>query len=120
MTTLDQLKQTTPEFFKAHADNLATLSMLDNTLLGQGFIIMTGANAIQPELRPHTEGRWLLSSARPCPIVKAQRFNQETAEALAAGIKNGHGTQARAVHIRDALSEAIEKHEALIKELALN
>jgi hypothetical protein len=51
--------------------------------------------------------------------VKAQRVNQETAEALAAGIKNGHGTQARAVHIRDALQEAIKNHEALIKELAL-
>jgi hypothetical protein len=119
MSTLDHLKETTPEFFKAHADNLAALKMLDNTLLGQGYIIMTGANAIQPELIPHTEGRWLLSSARPCPIVKAQRFNQETAEALAAGIKNGHGTQARAVHIKDALSEAIENHESLIKELAL-
>jgi hypothetical protein len=80
------------------------------------------AEKIAPSAHPITEvteGRWLLSSARPCPIVKAQRFNQETANALAAGIKNGHGTQARAVHIRDALSEAIENHEALIKELAL-
>ena len=119
MNTLESLKQSTPEFFKAHADNVAALDMLENTLLGQGYIIMIGSNAIQPELQPHIEGRWILSSARPCPIVKAQRFNQETADALAAGIKNGHGNQARAVHIREALTQAIADFEQLTKELAL-
>lgn len=119
MSTLESLKQSTPEFFKAHADNLAARDMLDGVLLGQGFIIMINDNAIQPELAPLDGNRWILKSATPCPIAKAQRFEQDTAERLAAGIKNGHGTQARAVHIREALTQAIADFEQLTKELAL-
>lgn len=119
MNTLESLKQSTPEFFKAHADNLAALDMLKGVLLGQGYIIMINDSAVQPELAPlDTDNKFILKSGTLCPIAKAQRFDKETAEKLAAGMQNGHGHHARAVHIRDALVQAIADFEQLIKELA--
>lgn len=122
MDTLESLKQSTPEFFKAYDDNLAALRGLSNILLGQGFIVMINDMAVRPELTIkegiQRGGHYVLTSATACPIASAPRFTKQDAERLAAGIKNGNGAIGRAVHIRHALSDAIVKHEALIKELA--
>lgn len=118
MNSLEKLEKACPAFFKAYADNVEALDKLDGVLLGQGHIIMTGENAIKPELIKQADG-YQLDGAEVCAIIQAPRFNQSDAEKLAAAIKNGHGERARAVHIRDALAAAIDIQRDIIKTLAL-
>lgn len=116
MNSLQKLEKACPAFFKAYADNIKALSQLDGVILGQGHI-MAGENAIKPALEKQADG-YQLDGAEVCAIIQAPRFEKESAETLAASIKNGHGMQARAIHIRDALAAAIDIQRDIIKTLA--
>jgi hypothetical protein len=111
MSTLDTIS-------KRHAANLEALQALDGVLLGQGYIIMAGDLAIQPELAHQPGGKWLLTGATPCQVTEAPRFDIDTAATIAISIKNGAGIPGRHVHIRQALLEEVERLKILIVAIA--
>lgn len=118
MSTMQSMHAAMPEIFRDHANNIRALKMLDGILLGQGHIIMCDSLAIDPILAPADGGKFELIRAYPCAISNAPRFDEATAEKIAAAIVNGRGTRGRAVHVRDALLNAIAEHYQLEKKLA--
>ena len=116
MKLLNELRQAAPEFFEAHEANKRALAALDGVLLGQGHIIIVGDIAMKPEM-VREAGGWRMVDARPCKLAEAPQYSKGAAEMLAAEMVNGNDERGRAVHIREALGNAIASTEAIIKSL---
>jgi hypothetical protein len=116
MSNLDLLREAAPQFFETHEANKRALAALDGVLLGTGHVIMVGDLAIKPKM-VREAGGWRLVEASPCKLAEAPRYSQESAESIAAALANGHNTKGHAVHIAEALSNAIAATEAIIKSL---
>ena len=117
MSNLDLLREAAPQFFETHEANKRALAALDGVLLGQGHIVLIGELAIKPKMEREAGG-WRLVEATPCKLTDAPQYSQESAEKIAAAISNGNDTKGHAVHIREALSNAIAASEAIIITLA--
>ena len=116
MNRLKQLRDAAPEFFTVHENNKRALAALDGVLLGQGHVVMVGDLAIRPTMEREAGG-WRLVDATPCKLAEAPQYSQASAEAIAAALGNGNNTRGHAVHIREALGNAIAATEAIIKSL---
>jgi len=119
MSNLDLLREAAPQFFESHEANKRALAALDGVLLGNGHVIMVGDLAIKPALMRKVGG-WLLMDATPCKLTDAPQYSKESAESIAGQLANGNDEKGRAVHIREALGDAIAATEAIIKKLAEN
>ena len=119
MTNTNLLNQLAPAVMAAHENNKRALAALDGVLLGDGHVILVGDLAIKPMMR-RAPGGWQLISATPCRLAEAPQYNQVAAEAIAVQLANGNNQRGRAVHIRQALNEAISTTEAMIKSLQLH
>ena len=117
MSNLDLLREAAPQFFETHEANKRALAALDGVLLGQGHIVLIGELAIKPKM-VREAGGWRLVEASPCKLTDAPQYSQESAEKIAAAVSNGNDTKGHAVHIREALSNAIAASEAIIITLA--
>jgi hypothetical protein len=119
MSNLDLLRDAAPQFFETHEANKRALAALDGVLLGNGHVIMVGDLAIKPTMERVGDG-WRLIDATPCKLTDAPQYSQESAESIAGQLANGNDTKGRAVHIREALGDAIAATDAIIKKLAEN
>jgi hypothetical protein len=119
MSNLDLLREAAPQFFETHEANKRALAALDGVLLGNGHVVMVGDLAIKPTMMRKTGG-WLLIDAAPCKLTDAPQYSLESAENIAGQLGNGNDERGRAVHIREALGDAIAASEAIIKKLAEN
>ena len=120
MSNLDLLREAAPQFFETHEANKRALAALDGVLLGQGHVILVGDLAIKPKMAMIENGRWRLVDASPCKLTDAPQYSQESAESIAGQLANGNDEKGRAVHIREALGNAIAATEDIIKKLAEN
>lgn len=116
MSRLELLRDAAPEFFAVHENNKRALAALDGVLLGNGHVVMVGDLAIRPTMEREAGG-WRLVEATPCKLAEAPQYSQASAEAIAAALGNGNNTRGHAVHIREALGNAIAATEAIIKSL---
>lgn len=118
MINTDLLNQLAPTVMAAHENNKRALAALDGVLLGDGHVILVGDLAIKPMMQ-RAPGGWQLIRATPCKLAEAPQYNQVAAEAIAGQLANGNNERGRAVHIRQALTDAIASTEAIIKSLQL-
>jgi hypothetical protein len=117
MSKLDLLRDAAPEFFAVHENNKRALAALDGVLLGNGHVVMVGDLAIRPTMEREAGG-WRLIDATPCKLTDAPQYSQASAEVIAGQLGNGNNERGHAVHIREALGNAIAATEAIIKKLA--
>lgn len=98
-SAIEQVKVT----FKRRIEELEhAQGMLQNVLLGAGWIVRNGVVTITYDV---VENKAI--NARPCGVEMCRRFSKEDAEAVAASTFNGNGEPAKAVHVTQAVEEAL-------------
>lgn len=106
------------EFEEAAQEHRAALAGYQNVLLGEGYIIYINGFGINFDAQPAPNNMRLLNNPRPCGILGGiQMFNQENAIQLAAGVRDGNGQVAQAIHIADAHRDRIADLERQIQVL---
>lgn len=91
------------------------LSSLQGVLLGHGYVVRCQGLTLAFDVNQVTK---VASAPRTCPLRSAPRYTKQDAETLAAAVKNGNGARGQAVHIVDALKEAIAELDNLLAQLA--
>lgn len=54
---------------------------------------------------------------RPCPPHKARSFTWQQAKTIAANVRNGNGVRGEAVHVIQAVTEALDAQKAVLATL---
>lgn len=96
------LEEVTATFKRRIAELEHAQGMLQNVLLGAGWIVRNGVVTITYDV----EGNKAVNP-RPCGAERCRRFSKEDAEAVAASTFNGNGEPAHAVHVTQAVEEAL-------------
>ena len=82
---------------------------LQRALLGQGYIVRCQGLCLAFDI---DAGR--VSNPRTSQPQMATRFSQRDAEAVAADVKNGNGTPGEAVHVSQAIADALAEQRELL------
>lgn len=108
-------KQEILDMFAAdRAELVEQLDRLQNVILGNGYVVRCEGLTLGFTVDPAT----LVASAPvTVPLRKAPRYTKGDAMTLAAATRNGNGTQAQAVHIKDALAEAIAELDRIVASI---
>jgi hypothetical protein len=108
------------EFEEAANEHRAALAGYQNVLLGEGYIVFINGFGINFDAQPAPNNMRLLNNPRPCGILGGiQMFNRENAIQLAAGVRDGNGQVAEAMHIADAHRNRIADLEQQIHNLQI-
>lgn len=95
------------------AQALIDRSMFDHVLLGQGWIVECAQLALT-----FTVTNRIVDDPRPCGgPMRAMRFTQADARAVAESVKNGAGDKGYAIHIKDAMDNHIARIREAIQAL---
>lgn len=100
------------------ADRAALVEQLDRlqgVILGHGFVVRCEGLTLSFTVDPVTK---VATAPVTCPLTRAPRYTREDARTLAAAVANGNGTKGEAVHIKDALAQAIAELDSLIASLS--
>ena len=95
------------ETYRAH------LAALEGLALADGYIIKCGGFALQFDT-----SAGYATKPRTCSIFNASRFPLATATRIARTVRNGNGELGEAVHLRQALQQAIDEVRDLIRDLS--
>lgn len=93
------------------AELVADLASLSNVLLGQGFVVLSGAGIA---LKFKVEGQQVTEPVLAGGPHQATRFSRTDAENVADAVTDGNGNHGRAVHICVALKDAIEQLDSVL------
>lgn len=90
---------------------VAALDSLSNALLGQGFVVVSGAGIA---LKFKVDGQQVFNPVTAGGPHLATRFTKADAENVAASVVDGRGDHGKAVHVCVALKEAIAETDRVI------
>lgn len=93
------------------AELVAALGSLSGVLLGQGFVVVSGAGIA---LKFRVDGQQVFDPVTSGGPHLATRFTKQDAENIAASVTDGHGDHGRALHVNVALKEAIAETDRVI------
>lgn len=103
------------QFQADRAGLVEALDMLQGVLLGQGHVVRCGGLTLGFDVDPTTK---IASNPRTVPLLRAPRYTREDARTLAAATRNGNGEQGEAVHIKDAIAQAIAELDRILAALS--
>lgn len=109
------VQETKAEFLavlnNSRAELVAALNGLSNVLLGQAFVVVSGAGIA---LKFKVEGQQVRDPATAGGPHLATRFTKIDAENVAASVVDGRGDHGKAVHVCVALKDAIAETDRVL------
>jgi hypothetical protein len=110
-TGANEMQTILAQMIEARTEHQAMLDRLQNCLLGQGFVVISGGMALKFDIAADRTA----TNPNTTPVTMAPRFTRRDAEMLAAAVTNGKGEHGKAVHVRDALAEQIKNQTMVIE-----
>lgn len=86
---------------------------LANTLLGAGYIVQ--CEGVYLTFDVDQAGN--VSNPRHCHPHRARSFSRENADMLAGVVFNGNGQAGEAIHVRDAVDQALDAQRAVLETM---